>query len=95
MILIDCTRHVHALGRLLGVADGVLTFDAPANIVSSSGSYAMNHPVVLITGALTGVGRAAALAFARNRARLVVSDRRDNAGEALVAELRAFGAVTP
>jgi NAD(P)-dependent dehydrogenase (short-subunit alcohol dehydrogenase family) len=55
----------------------------------------MNHPIVLITGALTGVGRAAALAFARNRARLVVSDRRDNAGEALVAELRAFGAVTP
>ena len=52
----------------------------------------MNHPVVLITGALTGVGRATALAFARDGARVVVSGRRDNAGEALAAELRALGA---
>ena len=52
----------------------------------------MDHPVVLITGALTGVGRATALAFAREGARLVVSGRRDSAGEALVAELRALGA---
>ena len=52
----------------------------------------MNHPVVLITGALTGVGRATALAFARDGARLVISGRRDNAGESLAAELRALGA---
>ena len=52
----------------------------------------MDHPVVLITGALTGVGRATALAFARERARLVVSGRRESAGQALVAELRALGA---
>jgi NAD(P)-dependent dehydrogenase (short-subunit alcohol dehydrogenase family) len=52
----------------------------------------MTHPVVLITGALTGVGRATALAFARDGARLVVSGRRDEAGRALAAELRALGA---
>jgi NAD(P)-dependent dehydrogenase (short-subunit alcohol dehydrogenase family) len=52
----------------------------------------MNHPVVLITGALTGIGRATALAFARTGARLVISGRRDSAGDALAAELRALGA---
>jgi NAD(P)-dependent dehydrogenase (short-subunit alcohol dehydrogenase family) len=52
----------------------------------------MNHPVVLITGALTGIGRATALAFARERARVVISGRRDQAGEALAAELQALGA---
>src|SRR5579863_5738538 len=51
----------------------------------------MSNPVVLITGALTGIGRAAAIAFARKGARLVVSGRRDEAGKALVAELRSFG----
>jgi NAD(P)-dependent dehydrogenase (short-subunit alcohol dehydrogenase family) len=49
-------------------------------------------PVVLITGALTGIGRATALAFARDKARIVVSGRRDDAGAALVQELRALGA---
>jgi NAD(P)-dependent dehydrogenase (short-subunit alcohol dehydrogenase family) len=52
----------------------------------------MNNSVVLITGALTGIGRATALAFAREGARLVVSGRHDDAGTALVAELRDVGA---
>ncbi|HYG13969.1 MAG TPA: glucose 1-dehydrogenase [Methylophilaceae bacterium] len=49
-------------------------------------------PVVLITGALTGIGRATALAFAREGVRLVVSGRREEAGQVLAAELRALGA---
>ena len=52
----------------------------------------MDTPVVLITGALTGIGRATAFAFAHEGARLVVSGRRDEAGQALVTELRAAGA---
>jgi NAD(P)-dependent dehydrogenase (short-subunit alcohol dehydrogenase family) len=52
----------------------------------------MNTPVVLITGALAGIGRATALAFAREGARIVVSGRRDETGEALAMELRTLGA---
>jgi NAD(P)-dependent dehydrogenase (short-subunit alcohol dehydrogenase family) len=47
--------------------------------------------VVLITGALTGIGRAAAVAFAKKGAKVVVNGRRDDAGRALVVELRALG----
>lgn len=52
----------------------------------------MHRPIVLITGALTGIGRATALAFAREGARLIVSGRRQEAGERLAAELSALGA---
>jgi NAD(P)-dependent dehydrogenase (short-subunit alcohol dehydrogenase family) len=52
----------------------------------------MNQSVVLITGALTGIGRATAIAFAREGARVVVSGRREEAGQALAGELRALGA---
>jgi NAD(P)-dependent dehydrogenase (short-subunit alcohol dehydrogenase family) len=51
----------------------------------------MNAPVVLITGALTGIGRATALAFAREGARVVVSGRHDSAGKELAAELAKLG----
>jgi len=52
----------------------------------------MNHPVILITGALTGIGRATALAFAGSGARLVISGRRPAEGKALESELRQLGA---
>ena len=51
----------------------------------------MKNPVVLITGALTGIGRATARAFAHDGGRLVISGRRDAAGQQLVAELRQGG----
>jgi NAD(P)-dependent dehydrogenase (short-subunit alcohol dehydrogenase family) len=52
----------------------------------------MDTPVVLITGALTGIGRATAIAFAKEGARIVIAARRDEAGQKLVAELREIGA---
>jgi NAD(P)-dependent dehydrogenase (short-subunit alcohol dehydrogenase family) len=48
--------------------------------------------VVLITGALTGIGHATAVAFAQDGARIVVSGRNDEAGQRLVGEIRAAGA---
>jgi NAD(P)-dependent dehydrogenase (short-subunit alcohol dehydrogenase family) len=52
----------------------------------------MSSPVVLITGALTGIGRAAAVIFAQQGAHVVVSGRGEKQGQELVAELQALGA---
>jgi len=52
----------------------------------------MSSSVVLITGALTGIGRAAAVSFAKAGHRVVVSGRKPDAGQALVSELRSLGA---
>jgi NAD(P)-dependent dehydrogenase (short-subunit alcohol dehydrogenase family) len=52
----------------------------------------MSTSVILVTGALTGIGRAAALAFAREGNRIVIAGRRDDVGEQLASELRALGA---
>jgi NAD(P)-dependent dehydrogenase (short-subunit alcohol dehydrogenase family) len=52
----------------------------------------MSERVVLVTGALAGIGRATATAFARQGAAVVVSGRRDEEGKALAAELRELGA---
>src|SRR3982074_99336 len=52
----------------------------------------MTTPVVLITGALTGIGRATALAFAREGARIVISGRHEEEGQKLVGELDKLGA---
>jgi NAD(P)-dependent dehydrogenase (short-subunit alcohol dehydrogenase family) len=52
----------------------------------------LTNAVVFITGALTGIGRATALAFARDGARVVVSGRSEDVGQALASELRAVGA---
>ena len=52
----------------------------------------MSNPVVLITGALTGIGRAAAIAFAKKGAKVAVAGRRDEVGKELVKELRSLGA---
>lgn len=52
----------------------------------------MNTQVVLITGGLTGIGRATALAFAKEGAQVVVSGRRDEEGQKVVGEIRKVGA---
>jgi NAD(P)-dependent dehydrogenase (short-subunit alcohol dehydrogenase family) len=52
----------------------------------------MTAPVVLVTGALTGIGRATALAFAKEGATVVAAGRRESEGKALEADLRDLGA---
>lgn len=52
----------------------------------------MTYPVVLVTGATAGIGRATALAFAAKGARLVCSGRNAAAGAALLSELRQMDA---
>ncbi|USQ14176.1 glucose 1-dehydrogenase [Legionella lytica] len=52
----------------------------------------MNKQVVLITGALAGIGRATAFAFAREGAKLIISGRRQEEGDSLAKELSALGA---
>jgi NAD(P)-dependent dehydrogenase (short-subunit alcohol dehydrogenase family) len=52
----------------------------------------MSKQVVLITGALTGIGRATAVAFATAGAGVVVAGRREEDGAKLEKELRDLGA---
>jgi NAD(P)-dependent dehydrogenase (short-subunit alcohol dehydrogenase family) len=52
----------------------------------------MSNQVVLITGALTEIGRATAVAFAEARADVVISGRHADEGQKLAAELRTLGA---
>jgi len=52
----------------------------------------MRDQIILITGALAGIGRATALAAGRDGYKIVVSGRNSQAGEALEAQLRSAGA---
>jgi len=47
--------------------------------------------VALVTGGSAGIGRATALLFARQEARVIVSDVNIDGGHAVVAEIKAFG----
>jgi NAD(P)-dependent dehydrogenase (short-subunit alcohol dehydrogenase family) len=48
--------------------------------------------VIHVTGALTGIGRATAIAFAKGGATVVAAGRREAEGKALETELRSLGA---
>jgi NAD(P)-dependent dehydrogenase (short-subunit alcohol dehydrogenase family) len=65
------------------------TFVCEADFVVKEPSI-MKDDVVLITGALTGIGRAAALAFAGEQAKIMISGRNSDAGRAFLKELRAM-----
>lgn len=49
----------------------------------------LRDKAVVITGASTGIGRASALRFAREGARLVLADRQDAAGREVVRQIEA------
>jgi NAD(P)-dependent dehydrogenase (short-subunit alcohol dehydrogenase family) len=59
---------------------------------SSDEERVMPNQVVLITGTLTGIGRATAVAFAKEKATVVISGRHTDEGQELAAELRTLGA---
>lgn len=58
---------------------------------SEINSTALNQSVVLVTGALAGIGRATAIAFAQEGAKVVISGRNNEVGQALAEELRHLG----
>src|SRR6202521_2795594 len=55
----------------------------------------MGAPVILITGALTGICRATAFAFAKEGATVIASGRREAEGKAREAKLGSRGAEAP
>jgi NAD(P)-dependent dehydrogenase (short-subunit alcohol dehydrogenase family) len=65
---------------------------APADPGHFQGFRTMSNTVVFITGALTGIGRAVAEAFAADGAKIAVSGRHPDKGAELVQHLKAKGA---
>ena len=69
----------------------VLIVGRPARLIVPGTFRSMSKPVVLITGAPTGIGRATAMAFAKEGARLIVTGRHDEAGQAIAGALSNLG----
>lgn len=82
-----------AIGAVGGLATGVAVANAaePPATVQLDGLQRYRDKVVLITGATSGIGRAAALAFGREGARVALCGRRERLGEAVADEIRRAG----
>ena len=60
-------------------------------VEESGGAKQFVGKTVLVTGAASGIGRGAALAFARHGANVVLADIAQEAGEAIAAQIRSDG----
>lgn len=52
----------------------------------------MENKTVIVTGGSTGIGKATALAFAKNGYNVVISGRNNKAGEEALKEIKETGA---
>jgi NAD(P)-dependent dehydrogenase (short-subunit alcohol dehydrogenase family) len=59
--------------------------------MAGTGGRRLDGKVAIITGAASGIGRAAALLFARERARVTVADIDARGGEAIAGDIRDAG----
>lgn len=81
-----------AAGAVAGLAGGVvLGADSNPPLPAPAGSRRFDNKVVLITGATSGIGAAAARLFAAEGARVAFCGRRVGLGQAVEREIRAAG----
>ena len=81
------------VGALAGVAGGVALVQggAPTPVVRPSAAHRFAGKVVLVTGATSGIGRSAAIQFAREGGKVGFCGRRVNRGREVEREIRAAG----
>lgn len=89
--LIGWTAGGLAAGAVAGLAGGIALGADSNPPTRPTGLRRFERKVVLITGATSGIGAAAARLFAAEGARVAFCGRRENLGRALESEIRAAG----
>src|SRR5262249_16886443 len=94
-LVLPQTAHLPAgTSRCAGAQASVLSSDNRTETGSRVGEQAVERfggRVAIVTGGAAGMGATTARAFARDGARVVIADLRDDEGTALVAQIGAAG----